>query len=271
MLFRSEVGVATGGCNIQFAVNPANGRVVVIEMNPRVSRSSALASKATGFPIAKIATKLAIGYSLDEIPNDITKKTPASFEPTLDYIVVKIPRFAFAKFPEADPRLTTTMKSVGEAMAIGRNFPEALQKAMRSLERKASEFSFPADLDKNALLAKLSVPTEERLTQVQQALFAGATIEEVHLASKIDPWFLAQIALINMKAREIENSGELTPSLMKSAKRLGFSDKQIASLKGVAPLEIMALRHRLEIHPVYKTVDTCAGEFEAFTPYHYSA
>ena len=266
-----EVGVATGGCNIQFAVNPANGRVVVIEMNPRVSRSSALASKATGFPIAKIATKLAIGYSLDEIPNDITKKTPASFEPTLDYIVVKIPRFAFEKFPEADPRLTTTMKSVGEAMAIGRNFPEALQKAMRSLERKASEFSFPADLDKNTLLAKLSVPTEERLTQVQQALFAGATIEEVHLASKIDPWFLAQIELINMKAREIENSGELTPSLMKSAKRLGFSDKQIASLKGVAPLEIMALRHRLEIHPVYKTVDTCAGEFEAFTPYHYSA
>ncbi|NDA41267.1 MAG: carbamoyl-phosphate synthase large subunit, partial [Actinobacteria bacterium] len=210
-----EVGVATGGCNIQFAVNPADGRVVVIEMNPRVSRSSALASKATGFPIAKIATKLAIGYSLDEIPNDITKKTPASFEPTLDYIVVKIPRFAFEKFPEADPRLTTTMKSVGEAMAIGRNFPEALQKAMRSLERKGSEFSWPGEVNVRELLTKISVPTEARLSQVQLALYGGASIEEVHAASKIDPWFLAQIVAINDKASEIRASSELSGDLLR--------------------------------------------------------
>ena len=266
-----EVGVATGGCNIQFAVNPADGRVVVIEMNPRVSRSSALASKATGFPIAKIATKLAIGYSLDEIPNDITKKTPASFEPTLDYIVVKIPRFAFEKFPEADPRLTTTMKSVGEAMAIGRNFPEALQKAMRSLERKGSEFSWPDEVNVRELLTKISVPTEARLSQVQLALYGGASIEEVHAVSKIDPWFLAQIVAINDKASEIRASSELSGDLLRSAKRLGFSDRQIALLRGNSTSDVMTLRHRLEIHPVYKTVDTCAGEFEAFTPYHYSA
>ena len=200
-----EVGVATGGCNIQFAVNPENGRIIVIEMNPRVSRSSALASKATGFPIAKIASKLAIGYSLDEIQNDITKSTPASFEPTLDYIVVKIPRFAFEKFPEADSRLTTTMKSVGEAMAIGRSFPEALQKALRSVEKKGTSFSWEINQSKEDLLESLKTPTEWRLQQVQKALFQGATPEEVFKVTKIDPWFLAQIQAINYLAREIRD------------------------------------------------------------------
>ncbi len=266
-----EVGVATGGCNIQFAVNPANGRVVVIEMNPRVSRSSALASKATGFPIAKIATKLAIGYSLDEIPNDITEKTPASFEPTLDYIVVKIPRFAFEKFPDADPRLTTTMKSVGEAMAIGRSFPEALQKALRSLERKESEFSWPENIDVELLLNQISIPTERRLQQVQLALAGGATTAQVFERTKIDPWFLEQIRLINEKAEEIRAALDLTASLLRSAKRMGFSDRQIGVLRNLSALEVMSARHRLGVNPVYKTVDTCAGEFEAFTPYHYSS
>ena len=266
-----EVGVATGGCNIQFAVNPSNGRVIVIEMNPRVSRSSALASKATGFPIAKIATKLAIGYSLDEIPNDITKKTPASFEPTLDYIVVKVPRFAFEKFPEADPRLTTTMKSVGEAMAIGRSFPEALQKSLRSLERKESEFSWPDTMDLPTLLDSISVPTERRLQQVQWALAAGATLDEVHSRTKIDPWFLKQIERINQKATDLKTAVDLDANLLKSAKRMGFSDRQIANLRGITPGEVMKIRHRAKIQPIYKTVDTCAGEFEAFTPYHYSS
>ena len=266
-----EVGVATGGCNIQFAINPHNGRVVVIEMNPRVSRSSALASKATGFPIAKIATKLAIGYSLDEIPNDITKKTPASFEPTLDYIVVKIPRFAFEKFPEADPRLTTTMKSVGEAMAFGRSFPEALQKAMRSLEKKNSTFSWKFDDQLPDLLEQIKVPTENRLIQVQKALAAGASIDDVHSACGIDPWFLSQIAEINTVAKEIESSAELSFDLMKKSKRLGFSDLQIAELRKTSSSDISKLRDKFELFPVYKTVDTCAGEFEAFTPYHYSS
>lgn len=265
-----EVGVATGGCNIQFAVNPKNGRVVVIEMNPRVSRSSALASKATGFPIAKIATKLAIGYSLDEIPNDITKKTPASFEPTLDYIVVKIPRFAFEKFPEADNRLTTTMKSVGEAMAFGRSFPEALQKAMRSLEKKGTVFSWEIDESAAELLDLIKVPTEHRLVQVQKALASGLSVEQVHKASGIDPWFLAQIELINQKALEIKSATTLTRDLLLSAKRLGFSDAQIAELKNQTSSEIARYREDLAIHPVFKTVDTCAGEFEAYTPYHYS-
>lgn len=266
-----EVGVATGGCNIQFAVNPENGRVVVIEMNPRVSRSSALASKATGFPIAKIATKLAVGYSLDEIPNDITKKTPASFEPTLDYIVVKVPRFAFEKFTDADPRLTTTMKSVGEAMAIGRSFPEALQKALRSLERKESEFSWPVDIDLPLLLEEISVPTEKRLQQVQWVLAAGVSVDEVHSRTKIDPWFLHQIVAINDCAIEIRDAHELSKELFTRAKRMGFSDRQIGLLRNVSPIEVMTTRHRLGLHPVYKTVDTCAGEFEAFTPYHYSS
>ncbi len=265
-----EVGVATGGCNIQFAVNPRNGRIVVIEMNPRVSRSSALASKATGFPIAKIATKLAIGYSLDEIPNDITKQTPASFEPTLDYIVVKIPRFAFEKFPEADPRLTTTMKSVGEAMAFGRSFPEALQKAMRSLEKRESTFNWSFSESKKELLSRIGTPTENRLIQVQRALALGVSIDQVHQITGIDPWFLQQISLINEKANEIKAAADLDKNLMFSAKRLGFSDSQIADLRGVSPQDVYKQRHRLEVLPVYKTVDTCAGEFEAFTPYHYS-
>lgn len=269
-----EVGVDTGGCNIQFAVNPNNGRIIVIEMNPRVSRSSALASKATGFPIAKIATKLAIGYTLDEIQNDITRVTPASFEPTLDYIVVKAPRFAFEKFADADPRLTTTMKSVGEAMAIGRSFPEALQKALRSLERKEAIFQFPSDtskLDVNTLLDQMRTPTEYRLQQVQSALWAGASIDEVFEATKIDPWYLQQIVAINDKAEELALPGELDKDLLFSAKQMGFSDDQIARIRGVQPSEIRAQRNHLEIHPIYKTVDTCAAEFEAFTPYHYSS
>ena len=268
-----EVGVDTGGCNIQFAVNPANGRIIVIEMNPRVSRSSALASKATGFPIAKIATKLAIGYTLDEIQNDITKVTPASFEPTLDYIVVKAPRFAFEKFADADPRLTTTMKSVGEAMAIGRSFPEALQKALRSLERKEAIFTFPSDksaINLESLLDSMRIPTEYRLQQVQQAMWAGATVAQVHNATKIDPWYLEQLAIINAKAAELALPGDLDPDLLFSAKQLGFSDSQIAEIRGTTSNEVRAARLHLGIRPVYKTVDTCAAEFEAFTPYHYS-
>ena len=267
-----EVGVATGGCNIQFAVNPANGRIIVIEMNPRVSRSSALASKATGFPIAKIATKLAIGYSLDEISNDITRSTPASFEPTLDYIVVKVPRFAFEKFLEADTRLTTTMKSVGEAMAIGRSFPEALQKALRSVEKKGTSFCWTnISRNKEDLINSARIPTEFRLQEVQQALYLGASIEELFEATKIDPWFLAEISGINEIARQIKVGGELTPELLRTAKTNGFSDQQIADLLDKPVAEVLATRHRMEIRPVYKTVDTCAAEFEAYTPYHYSS
>ena len=269
-----EVGVATGGCNIQFAVNPDNGRIIVIEMNPRVSRSSALASKATGFPIAKIATKLAIGYTLDEIKNDITQVTPASFEPTLDYIVVKVPRFAFEKFADADPRLTTTMKSVGEAMAIGRSFPEALMKALRSLERKEAIFQFPVDIskiDKAALLQAMQIPTEYRLQQVQSAMWAGAELSEIFTATKIDRWFLHQIDLINIRARELVQPGELSPQVLRSGKEMGFSDAQIASLRGLTEEDVRKARHHDNIRPVYKTVDTCAAEFEAFTPYHYSS
>ena len=266
-----EVGVATGGCNIQFAVNPKSGRIVVIEMNPRVSRSSALASKATGFPIAKIATKLAIGYSLDEIPNDITEKTPASFEPTLDYIVVKIPRFAFEKFPEADARLTTTMKSVGEAMAMGRSFPEALQKAMRSLEKKGAEFSWDSHGSKEELLAAVQIPTERRLQQVQKLLDLGESVASVHSLTGIDPWFLTQIKSINDMAHKVKESPDLNLEILRKAKRMGFSDSQIGALRGIPADEVRGLRWRLNLHPVYKTVDTCAGEFEAFTPYHYSA
>jgi carbamoyl-phosphate synthase large subunit len=264
------VGVATGGCNIQFAVNPKDGRIIVIEMNPRVSRSSALASKATGFPIAKIATKLAIGYTLDEIDNDITKSTPASFEPALDYVVVKVPRFAFEKFPEADTRLTTTMKSVGEAMAIGRSFAESLQKALRSLEKTGAAFKWRTE-NLSELLAQIGKPTEFRLQQVQSALFNGASISQVYELTKIDPWFLEQIRLINEQATLISNSGELTKELLKQSKMMGFSDLQIAELRKTSEFEIRQLRDNLNLHPVYKTVDTCAGEFAALTPYYYSA
>ena len=268
-----EVGVDTGGCNIQFAVNPDNGRIIVIEMNPRVSRSSALASKATGFPIAKIATKLAIGYTLDEIQNDITKVTPASFEPTLDYVVVKMPRFAFEKFADADPRLTTTMKSVGEAMAIGRSFSEALMKALRSLERKEAIFSWPqvSPSELSSLLQAMRIPTEYRLQQVQKAMWAGASIEQVYEATKIDRWYLRQIELINEQAAVIAQPGELTKELLRTAKTQGFSDAQIALLRGVTEDEVRRTRHHLGLRPVFKTVDTCAAEFEAFTPYHYSS
>ncbi len=269
-----RVGVDTGGCNIQFAVDPSNGRVIVIEMNPRVSRSSALASKATGFPIAKIAAKLAIGYRLDEIENDITRVTPASFEPTLDYVVVKTPRFAFEKFPAADATLTTTMKSVGEAMAIGRNYATALQKSLRSLEKRGSSFHWDtpaAELDKDALLSKSSIPTDGRIVMVQQALVAGATAEEVFEATKIDPWFIDQIVLINEVAAEVAAAETLDADTLRWAKEHGFSDIQIASLRGITEQAARDARHAEGIRPVFKTVDTCAGEFPALTPYHYSS
>ena len=268
------VGVDTGGCNIQFAINPDNGRIIVIEMNPRVSRSSALASKATGFPIAKIAARLAIGYTLDEIPNDITQETPASFEPTLDYVVTKVPRFAFEKFPTADQTLTTTMKSVGEAMAIGRNFTESLQKALRSTERKEAVFDFATDpkkIDVKDLLTKAKVPHDGRLNKVQQALWAGASIEEVFAATKIDPWFLDQIVLLCEVAREIKSASALDRDVLAQAKRHGFSDLQIGKIRGISEAEVRSIRHTLDLRPVYKTVDTCAAEFAAKTPYHYSS
>lgn len=279
-----EVGVDTGGCNIQYAVNPRDGRVIVIEMNPRVSRSSALASKATGFPIAKIAAKVAIGYTLDEIPNDITRRkngesTPAAFEPTLDYIVVKVPRFAFEKFPGADPTLTTHMKSVGEAMAIGRNFTEALQKALRSLEDKKAPFdwhkAFDVDLGsaerKANLLEEIQKPHDGRLRKVMDAIRAGATPEEIFEATGIDPWFVDQLMLINETAQELIEADELTPALLRNAKRHGFSDVQIGRIRDMTPDVVRGVRHALGIRPVYKTVDTCAAEFAARTPYHYSS
>lgn len=267
-----EVGVDTGGCNIQFAIDPVDGRVIVIEMNPRVSRSSALASKATGFPIAKIAAKLAIGYTLDEVPNDITEKTPASFEPTLDYVVVKAPRFAFEKFPLADATLTTTMKSVGEAMAIGRNFTEALQKALRSLEKKGSQFTFVGEPgDKDELLATAVRPTDGRINTVMQAIRAGATQEEVFESTKIDPWFVDQLFLIKEIADELAGAEKLEPELLAEAKRHGFSDAQIAEIRGLREDVVREVRHALGVRPVYKTVDTCAAEFAAKTPYFYSS
>ncbi|MDH5134731.1 MULTISPECIES: carbamoyl-phosphate synthase large subunit [unclassified Microbacterium] len=266
------VGVDTGGCNIQFAVNPENGRIIVIEMNPRVSRSSALASKATGFPIAKLAAKLALGYRLDEIPNDITGVTPASFEPTLDYVVVKVPRFAFEKFPAADATLTTTMKSVGEAMAIGRNYATALQKALRSLEKRGSSFHWGEESRSvEELLEIAKTPTDGRIVTLQQALRKGATIEQAFEATAIDPWFLDQIVLINEVAEVVRTAGELDDATLRYAKEHGFSDAQIAQLRGESEAEIRGVRHGLGIRPVYKTVDTCAGEFPALTPYHYSS
>ncbi len=234
-----EVGVDTGGCNVQFAIEPDTGRLIVIEMNPRVSRSSALASKATGFPIAKIAARLAIGYTLDEIPNDITGSTPASFEPTLDYVVVKVPRFAFEKFPAADPVLTTTMKSVGEAMAIGRNFTEALGKALRSIDKRAANFhwdgDFPTGANLEALMAAIAIPTEQRLVQVQQVLRAvragHADLEAVYEATGIDPWFLDQILLMNEIAHEVSHAAELTPELLQRsqvARPRGHANRRVA-------------------------------------------
>ena len=272
-----EVGVDTGGCNIQFAVHPHTGRMVVIEMNPRVSRSSALASKATGFPIAKIAAKLAIGYTLDEIRNDITGETPASFEPTLDYVVVKVPRFAFEKFPTADRELTTHMKSVGEAMAIGRNFTEALGKAMRSTETgRAGWWTGPdpevGPADRDRLVAELATPVDGRLYTIEQALRAGATVAAVAGASGIDRWFVEQIATARQVGADVADAPVLTPQLLRRAKRFGLSDRQIAALRPELAGEdgVRTLRLRSGIRPVFKTVDTCAAEFAAATPYHYS-
>ncbi|MDT5235157.1 MAG: carbamoyl-phosphate synthase large subunit, partial [Mycobacterium sp.] len=270
-----EVGVATGGCNIQFAVNPQDGRLVVIEMNPRVSRSSALASKATGFPIAKIAAKLAIGYTLDEILNDITKETPACFEPTLDYVVVKAPRFAFEKFPGADATLTTTMKSVGEAMSLGRNFIEALGKVMRSLETDRAGFWTKPDREVSVedLLEDLRTPTDGRLYDIEQALRLGATVEQVSAASGVDPWFVDQIAGLVTLRSEVLDAPVLDEELLRRSKHYGLSDRQIAALRPelAGEVGVRSLRQRLGIHPVFKTVDTCAAEFEAKTPYHYSS
>jgi len=275
-----EVGVDTGGCNIQFAINPIDGRLIVIEMNPRVSRSSALASKATGFPIAKIAAKLAIGYTLDEIVNDITKETPACFEPTMDYVVVKAPRFAFEKFPGADGTLTTTMKSVGEAMSLGRNFVEALGKVMRSLETNRAGFwtapdphTDDVDLERGRVLERLRTPTDGRLYDIEYALRLGAGVEQVALASGVDPWFVEQIAgLVELRA-EVIDAPVLGAELLRRSKYHGLSDGQIAALRPelAGEMGVRSLRRRLGIHPVFKTVDTCAAEFEAKTPYHYSS
>ncbi|HJY68571.1 MAG TPA: carbamoyl-phosphate synthase large subunit, partial [Streptosporangiaceae bacterium] len=266
------VGVDTGGCNIQFAVEPRTGRMVVIEMNPRVSRSSALASKATGFPIAKIAARLAIGYTLDEIPNDITGQTPACFEPALDYVVVKVPRFAFEKFPGADPTLTTHMKSVGEAMAIGRSFPEALQKALRSLESNHGPFGFKEgpQANANSLLRDCGTPHDGRLNTIHRALRAGASPEQVATTTGIDPWFIEQIQHINQVAEHVRHAQAIDAETLRTAKQNGFSDAQLAELRGTTETVIREIRWGLGVRPVYHAVDTCAAEFAARTPYLYS-
>jgi carbamoyl-phosphate synthase large subunit len=271
-----EIGVATGGSNIQFAVNPENGRMCIIEMNPRVSRSSALASKATGFPIAKIAAKLAVGYTLDEIPNDITKSTPASFEPTIDYVVTKIPRFAFEKFPQADPTLTTQMKSVGEVMAIGRTFKESLQKALRGLEIGAyglggGRWGGGSELrPREEIERKLITPCAERIFYIRHAYRAGFSTDEVHRLTHIDPWFLQQIKEIVALEQEIVEAGSLPDDLLAKAKSFGFSDRQIGALLNMTEDGVRALRKASGIQPGYRLVDTCAAEFEAYTPYYYS-
>ena len=263
-----EIGVETGGSNIQFATDPKTGRMIVIEMNPRVSRSSALASKATGFPIAKIAAKLAVGYTLDELPNDITRVTPASFEPTIDYVVTKIPRFTFEKFPTANPVLTTSMKSVGEAMSIGRTFKESMQKCLRSLETGRWGFGFdnkePVNPTRDDITRKLQIPNAERIFWLQTAFTNGWTLEEVHEATAIDPWFLRHL-------QQIADEGQNLDTLdLKQAKKLGFSDRQIAKAKGVSEDVVRADRKAKGIIPTYRLVDTCAAEFEAYTPYFYS-
>src|SRR5215207_4363631 len=273
-----EIGVETGGSNVQFGVNPADGRKVVIEMNPRVSRSSALASKATGFPIAKVAAKLAIGYTLDEIANDITGgATPASFEPTIDYVVTKIPRFAFEKFPGAEPTLTTSMKSVGEAMAIGRTFGESLQKALRSLETGLTGLDeieiegLGRGDDKNAIKAALGTPTPDRLLKVAHALRLGFDLEEVYDSCKIDRWFLEQLRdIVTMEAKVQAHGLPRTPGALRQLKSMGFSDARLAVLSGASEAEVTALRRGLDVRPVFKRIDTCAAEFASPTPYMYS-
>ncbi len=273
-----EIGVETGGSNVQFAINPEDGRMVVIEMNPRVSRSSALASKATGFPIAKVAAKLAVGYTLDEVSNDITGgATPASFEPTIDYIVTKIPRFAFEKFPGAEPTLTTAMKSVGEAMSIGRSFAESLQKALRSLETGLTGLDeieiegLGAGDDENAIKAALGTPTPDRLLKVAQALRLGFPISEIHASCKIDPWFLEQMKIIIDTEAKVKAYGlPKTRGALQELKSLGFSDKRLAVLAGCAEVEVRSARRALNVRPVYKRIDTCAAEFASPTAYMYS-
>ncbi|MEM7516934.1 MAG: carbamoyl-phosphate synthase large subunit, partial [Planctomycetota bacterium] len=271
-----EIGVECGGSNCQFAINPKDGRMVVIEMNPRVSRSSALASKATGFPIAKFAAKLAVGYSLDELQNDITRETPACFEPSIDYCVVKFPRFAFEKFRGADATLTTQMKSVGETMAIGRTFKESLQKALRGLETGRPGLGLDARdplealfTDREALTAKLRVPNDMRLIALRTAFRAGWTLEEVHDATKIDPWFLENIQYLVEFEKRLSGA-TLTPELLRECKELGYSDSQLALATGARAEDVLALREEHDIWPTYKLVDTCAAEFEAITPYYYS-
>jgi carbamoyl-phosphate synthase large subunit len=269
-----KIGVDTGGSNVQFAVNPADGRMVVIEMNPRVSRSSALASKATGFPIAKIAAKLAVGYTLDELTNDITKTTPASFEPTIDYVVVKIPRFTFEKFPGTPALLTTSMKSVGEAMSIGRSFAEALQKGLRSMETGLSgldEIAAPGDGGRDAFRAALSTPRPDRLLMAAQALRAGLSVEEIHDACRFDPWFLRELEKIVQTETRLKTEGlPKEAGALRRIKAQGFADKRLAELTGQSEANIAALRAKLGVRPVYKRIDTCAGEFASATPYLYS-
>jgi len=272
-----EIGVDTGGSNVQFGVNPQTGRMVVIEMNPRVSRSSALASKATGFPIAKVAAKLAVGYTLDEIINDVTKATPAAFEPTIDYVVTKIPRFAFEKFPGAEPTLTTAMKSVGEVMSIGRSFPESLQKALRSMETGLTGLNMmlppgaKGPDDKEALASALSIPTPERLLYAAQALRVGLTAEELFSLTKYDPWFIAQIERIVDAETQLQKTGLPRDAYdLLELKKLGFSDARLAELCNIKQQEVRQLRHKLNVRPVYKRVDTCAAEFESLTSYMYS-
>ncbi|MGX1743029.1 carbamoyl-phosphate synthase large subunit [Bosea sp. NPDC055353] len=274
-----EIGVETGGSNVQFAIDPATGRMIVIEMNPRVSRSSALASKATGFPIAKVAARLAVGYTLDEIENDITGgATPASFEPTIDYVVTKIPRFAFEKFPGSEPTLTTAMKSVGEAMAIGRTFQESLQKALRSLETGLDGLDeieiegYGKGDDRNAIKAAISTPTPDRILQVAQAMRAGFSDEEIHESCKIDPWFLAQMRELVETEEKIRQIGlPTTPGAFRQIKAMGFSDKRLAAVSGQSEAEVRTLRRSLEVRPVYKRIDTCAAEFASPTAYMYSS
>ncbi len=269
-----KIGVDTGGSNVQFSLNPADGRMLVIEMNPRVSRSSALASKATGFPIAKIAAKLAVGYTLDELTSDITRVTPASFEPTIDYVVVKIPRFTFEKFPGTPALLSTSMKSVGEAMSIGRSFAEALQKGLRSMETGYSGLDPvppPGDGSRDAMRASLSQPKPDRLVMAAQALREGWTVEEINQTTKFDPWFLREMARIVAAEREIAATGlPRTAAGLRRIKALGFSDRQLAALAGLPETEIADLRARLGVQPVYKRIDTCAAEFASATPYMYS-
>ena len=274
-----EIGVEAGGCNIQFAVNPADGEMLVIEMNPRVSRSSALASKATGFPIARIGAKLAVGYTLDELPNDITRTTPASFEPVLDYVVVKVPRFAFEKFPTADYRLTTQMKSVGEAMAIGRTFKEAFQKGLRALEAGRAGWEVGQSLGDDRLTSDspedlrvaLRTPTPERIFQIKRALVAGVSVDDIAVASGIDPWFLFQLAELLVAEGEFAALAQPGAADLRRMKRMGFSDCQLAALRGTTEQAIREARWRWGVHPAYKTVDTCAGEFPSRTPYLYSS